>query len=366
MVPEPDHDEVLLEAIASLCVPLLRELDAFESLLRRLHPPAIEGLRDGLRPHYAALAEARGAFRELETQAFEAGLSKLWSELSQAAEAACRAAELFCDATPGPGAMALVLQSMQAHAQAQEGLFATRRALPPIDRFFLEPGCRDRAGSFDRPPDDGAHRGGLHHARNDRDARGGFSLWVPEAPPEEPFPLLVVLHGGSGHGADFLFTWLREGRSRRCVILSPTAQGGTWSFQGPDVDALALRQMVDFVAERWPIDAEKILLTGLSDGATYSLYAGAQAEMPFTALAPVSGVLHPAVLGQAGRERLGGLPVYLVHGALDWMFPVELARAAAEQLRAAGCALVYREIEDLSHTYPREENARILDWFAGL
>jgi len=24
---------------------------------------------------------------------------------------------------------------------------------------------------------------------------------------------------------------------------------------------------------------------------------------------------------------------------------------------------VYREIEDLSHTYPREENAAILEWF---
>ena len=36
-------------------------------------------------------------------------------------------------------------------------------------------------------------------------------------------------------------------------------------------------------------------------------------------------------------------------------------------LRKAGWsvrkALVYRELEDLSHTYPREENARIIEWF---
>jgi len=25
--------------------------------------------------------------------------------------------------------------------------------------------------------------------------------------------------------------------------------------------------------------------------------------------------------------------------------------------------VVYREIADLSHTYPRDENGRILDWF---
>jgi phospholipase/carboxylesterase len=28
----------------------------------------------------------------------------------------------------------------------------------------------------------------------------------------------------------------------------------------------------------------------------------------------------------------------------------------------AGADVVFREIEDLSHTYPRDENGRILDW----
>ena len=45
------------------------------------------------------------------------------------------------------------------------------------------------------------------------------------------------------------------------------------------------------------------------------------------------------------------------------MFPVELARAASEELRKAGADLVFREIADLSHTYARDENAKILDWF---
>jgi hypothetical protein len=52
----------------------------------------------------------------------------------------------------------------------------------------------------------------------------------------------------------------------------------------------------------------------------------------------------------------------LVHGVLDWMFPVHTARLARQALQAAGARLVYREIEDLSHTYPRDENPRILDW----
>ena len=35
---------------------------------------------------------------------------------------------------------------------------------------------------------------------------------------------------------------------------------------------------------------------------------------------------------------------------------------AHETLEGAGADVIYREIEDLSHTYPREENARILEW----
>ena len=57
-----------------------------------------------------------------------------------------------------------------------------------------------------------------------------------------------------------------------------------------------------------------------------------------------------------------GARIYLVHGALDWMFPVDIARMARDELEMAGADLTYREIEDLSHTYPREENARILEW----
>ena len=55
--------------------------------------------------------------------------------------------------------------------------------------------------------------------------------------------------------------------------------------------------------------------------------------------------------------------IYLVHGALDWMFPVAMAQAAAAELKAAGADVTYREIADLSHTYPREENDGILRWF---
>jgi phospholipase/carboxylesterase len=121
--------------------------------------------------------------------------------------------------------------------------------------------------------------------------------------------------------------------------------------------------MIEYVRAHWPVDPARILLTGMSDGATFSWVCGLRDGTPFTHLAPVSGTFHPLLVEGVSAGRLAGLPVYLVHGSLDWMFPVEVARMARDTLAAAGADVTFREIADLSHTYPVEENARILEWF---
>ena len=138
--------------------------------------------------------------------------------------------------------------------------------------------------------------------------RGGFSLYVPEATDARtPMPLVVALHGGSGHGRDFLWSWLADARSRQMLLLSPTARDRTWSIMGgEDVDAEPLAQMVESVAARYPVDRGRVLLTGMSDGATYALLCGLRDGMPFTHLAPVCGVLHPFLFAEGGIERARG------------------------------------------------------------
>jgi phospholipase/carboxylesterase len=45
------------------------------------------------------------------------------------------------------------------------------------------------------------------------------------------------------------------------------------------------------------------------------------------------------------------------------MFSARTAQAAEKTLVQAGADVTYRELADLSHTYPRDENGNILDWF---
>ena len=346
-------------AVGQLGPVLLGGLDALEKLFRRLHPPDLPGLRTLIVPARDALDDALSNFEEVETPV---SLEEFQTRLARSARLTLEALEGIIDpGSPGEGP-AGILEAMHQHARAQAQVYPLRDVLPPVSSFFAEGFCHDRLESLEARPGSDA-RVGLFRS-GEVDSRGGFDLYVPESyDGSEACPLVVALHGGSGTGSDFLWSWLREARCRRFLLLSPTSRGSTWSLQAPEQDGHALRQMTDWVSSKWNVDREHILLTGLSDGATMTLLVGLGDDAPFTHLAPVSGVLHPLNFAIGNIDRARDKPIYLVHGALDWMFPVTLAQEAARVLEDAGAELVYRELEDLSHTYPREENVRIIEWF---
>ena len=134
---------------------------------------------------------------------------------------------------------------------------------------------------------------------------------------------------------------------------------------GDDTDTPNLVRILDSVRARWNIDSTKMLMTGMSVGGTFCYVSGLDRASPFTHLAPVSATFHPLMAEMADADRLRGLPIHIVHGRLDWMFPVQVARQTQQVLSAAGAEVTYRELDDLSHAYPREMNASILKWLNG-
>jgi phospholipase/carboxylesterase len=351
----------------ALLVALLGALDRVEWAQRYLFPPRALELADHLAPHAERLA---GPLRALEAAAWPEDLRLLRERLGQVTRQAIELIDTFASAARS-GEPIELYRALRRFAPLQEALYPLAPVLEPVSRWFLEPTRRGddvllRRLAAAALREDGA-RVGVLHARNDHGRRGGLSLYVPETwePSAPPTPLVVALHGGSGHGRDFVWAWLREARSRGILLLSPTALERTWSIMGgEDVDAPRLQAAVEDVATRYHVDRSRVLLTGMSDGGTYALLCGLQDGMPFTHLAPACGVLHPFLLARGDIRRARGRPVYLVHGALDWMFPVQTARMGRDALEMAGARVVYREIGDLSHTYPRDENPRILDWLA--
>lgn len=262
-------------------------------------------------------------------------------------------------AEPMPHSIGTVLDALHQCARAQEAFFGLRRALPPFADYWSLPGT-DITESL--APADGDPPTGVVHVSAGGD-HGGFSLYIPEDySRNRAWPVIVALHGGSGNGRDFLWSWLREARSCRYLLVTPTSRAGTWS----EVDDRGLLQILTWLGRNYRVAADRVLLTGISDGATFTLLFGLAHPTVYRALAPLCGVLHPAHRSIGNFDRARGVPVYLAHGALDFLFPVSLARFARDTLVAAGAAVEYRELPELSHTYPRSENLRILRWFEAL
>ncbi len=358
MVDIPDDYQ---DALSATGVATLTALGALEAAARYLHPPEIPQLRRALTPHYAELERALAAYR---TATPPPPLAAFHERFGAGADLTRRSLEMFLATAAPHEAITRMLASLRTFCRALEALYGLHR-FPPLSRYFVEAPFHAHLAGLEGVPPDGITVG-LHHSGGERgaDGRGGFCLYVPESyDGAEAWPLVVALHGGSGSGRDFLWSWLREARGRRFLLAAPTAQGPTWSLMGPDLDSRSLRAMVSYVASRWRVDRSHVLLTGLSDGATYALLEGLAEDSPYTHLAPISGVLHPANLMGGNLARVAGRKIWLVHGRLDWMFPVATAETAAEELTNAGADLTLRIIEDLSHTYPREENDRILAWF---
>jgi len=356
----PDETDAMTDAITALVPALLHALEGLAFISRHLHPPQM----DTVIGHVGRLdAGVKDGLATFQSVAWPDDLSAFKERLESAATSTMRAYEELHSAS---GDIMNSYKALRHHARALETLYPIASVLPPVSRFFLEEAQRDDKElmqALESGPQENQTTG-IHHFGNEKKQRGGFSLYVPENyVPTEKYPVIVALHGGSGHGRDFLWSWVKAARSRGALLVAPTSAGGTWSLMGPDEDGPNLERILAHVDERWPIDRTKMLLTGMSDGGTFTYVQGLMLGSPFTHLAPVSASFHPFLLEVVEPDRLAGLPIYLVHGVKDWMFSIDIARTAHQALRGGGADITYREIADLSHTYPRDENAKILDWF---
>ncbi len=353
--------EAVVDDIVAVLPPLLQSLEALGFVARHLNPPdfarvmqAVGTPDESLQAVQARLADWPEEFADVQTA------------LQAASDAALKAFEGLRAVQNGNGDLVAVFRALRYAPRAQEALYPLAEQFPPVSSFFVDPARRDDADLLARLAAQAGQDTGIMHDHNEAGSRGGFSLYVPEYyTADRAWPLVMALHGGSGNGRGFLWSWLRDARSFGAILVAPTAIGSTWALMGEDVDTPNLARILNIARARWNIDPKRLLLTGMSDGGTFSYVTGLEGSSPFTHLAPVSATFHPLMAEMADAERLRGLPVHIVHGGLDWMFPVQVARQTQELLAAAGANVTYREIEDLSHCYPREINPAILRWLNG-
>jgi phospholipase/carboxylesterase len=357
-------DQPAVETIARLVPAILKALYALEFTGRHIAPQTLLRLIEAIKDRDSDLEPALTQSRATE---WPERLAPARACLEGAAESTSESLATLLAAPNADRPIVAAYRAMRGYAKACEQLYPMVSHLRPVSQFFLEADARHDQARLEQLAAIDPLRAdvGVMHVGGPAGTRGAFSLYVPETyEPSRAMPLVAALHGGSGNGGAFLWSWLREARTRGFIVLAPTAAGSTWSLMEPPVDAANITRMLDEIGGRWNVDRSRMLLTGMSDGGTYTYVWGLAAGCPFTHLAPIAAAFHPMLMMTlADADRVRGLPVHIVHGALDWMFSARTAQVAEKTLAQAGADVVYRELADLSHTYPRDENAAILDWF---
>ncbi|MYD94175.1 MAG: hypothetical protein F4Y02_10885 [Chloroflexi bacterium] len=193
-------------------------------------------------------------------------------------------------------------------------------------------------------------------------------------------PTLVLLHGRGDSAAGILPLAYEFERDDLLVISvqAPLELGGVmaggyewYRLQQPrslneatlrtSLDALA--EFLDTVKASYPVDPERVVLLGFSQGAVMSL--GAQALRPpsVAGVIALSGYFPIEIESDAGN--LVGAPAFVAHGVYDDVIPVEAGRRTRDLLERHGVDLTYREYP-MAHSVSVEEMADTRDWLSWL
>lgn len=179
-----------------------------------------------------------------------------------------------------------------------------------------------------------------------------FRVIVPaDASENNRRPLIVRLHGAAGTiDSDYhKFTaCLTEPgfESLNPIILSLNSDGFIWSDLPNQNKILTL---TDLVKSNLPVDQDKVVITGYSDGGNGSWFFAQYYPNAFSASIPVASAYdteRPAVSSKID------IPVYAIHGSQDQLFLLENTVNYVNATIAAGSDVEFVIAEDLEHFNP--------------
>jgi len=148
-----------------------------------------------------------------------------------------------------------------------------------------------------------------------------------------PVPLILALHFGvgggdaSGAGGDMVKILIGPALAELgAIIVAPDSVQGNWS--SPENEK-AVNALLDMVLAHYPIDKNKLVVTGYSMGGAGSWHFAEKFPERFSAAIPVAG--RPPASASGWR-----LPVLAIHSRDDQVVPFDPTEARIAELQKAG------------------------------
>ena len=357
-------NERYAQTVSDAEVRLLRFLTTLEHIQENMGAERLGEFQDRLRE------AAFGLFTTVPTELSQHGppepLTRFHDTLLAAIRHCGNAAEAFLNASEQDLSVAS-LSSRRSLCRGLNLLYDIRADLPVLwDYWLLPEAMADRealeatAASVEVPV------GIIHNKRSGRQA--DYSLYVPENyDPQRQWPLVICLHGAYGRGDHYIWSWLRPAKSKGYILLAPKSVDVTWSILRPEIDIGSVSNIFEEVCGAYSIDRERVFLSGLSDGGTFTYLFGLSRPEMFAGIAPVAGDFHGMMDDMVRQGQGKELPIYIVHGAHDHIFPVDSIRQGHALLTRLGYDAKYEELPDWGHSYCATINAELVTpWLEGL
>jgi len=177
-----------------------------------------------------------------------------------------------------------------------------------------------------------------------------YYLYVPSTvKPESPVPLIVMLHGSGRVGMSLVEKWKDLAKKENFIIAGPdssNSQGWGMPQDGPDF----LRDLVEELKRKYPINPRRVYLFGHSAGAIFALEISLLESEYFAATAVHAGALAPDDREwiQLAKRKI---PMFIQVGDSDQSFPLKAVRATRDLLNQNGFAVELTEIPKHDHWY---------------
>jgi len=246
--------------------------------------------------------------------------------------------------------------------RAHYGLWSPRRAcmLTTLNALLLSAGVAYSGTTLERSLDDSVHgttgAGQVAEQPTRMSIRSGhrwrdYFLFVPASiASDTPAPVLLLLHGSYSTPFDVLPQWTDVAR-RVGVILAAPKSIADYGWRIHDDAPALLRDIVDDIATRRPIDRRRLYLFGHSGGAVHALTLGLLESQYFAAVAVHAGAFRERgsfkVIPLARRK----IPVWITIGDRDQFFMMKDVTATETALRNGGIPVVLSIIKGHDHSY---------------
>lgn len=175
-----------------------------------------------------------------------------------------------------------------------------------------------------------------------------YYLLVP-ANLNAPSPLILLLHGSGRNGQSLTDKWKDLAVKEGVIIAAPDSGGEGWSSprDGPDF----LRDLVEELKAKHPVNPKRVYLFGHSAGAVFALMMSMVESEYFAATAVHAGAFRTAAELQTINSVTRKIPMAIWVGDRDRFFPLKDVRITRDAFQAKGLPIEVTEMRGHDHWY---------------